>query len=200
MRYLKLLSISLAALFFTWSAFAQDDIIVNSDKDLNADFEEIETYYWSTHALNEETEFTLNDALMKSELREAINQEMDAKGYELSKENPDVILNFRVFEKPTDFKGYENVYMDENYWSSMELRKDMIGIKPLAEIRTTDNAREYNLKEGTLLVDFVSTNDHTLVWQGYVSGVMDDNFWNEGDADINRAVELIFDEYQFDAF
>jgi hypothetical protein len=79
------------------------------------------------------------------------------------------------------------------------MRKDIIGLVPEAEIRTSDNARTYQLKEGTLMVHLVDAESGELIWQGYASGILDNKNRIGEDDKVKEAVSLIFQTYDWRA-
>lgn len=52
----------------------------------------------------------------------------------------------------------------------------------------------YNLREGTLLIQLVDTKLSQIVWQGYASGMFDRKNLNK-EMQLKRAVGLVFDQY-----
>ena len=195
---MKNLSKILFSLLFLFSCTSSENIIVNSDKDLDTDFKQFKTFAWASHAANSDTDFFSKDKLLKEELRDAIMHEMKAKGYQYESNDPDLIVNFRVFDKDTEYIGYTGVYKDDEYWSPTEIRKEMIGLIPDAEVRNSDDKKVYYLKEGTILIDLLNAKTSQLVWTGYASGIYDGNPLQQSDLrKVDDAVAKIFEEYDY---
>lgn len=183
------------------TAFAQSgNVTVASDKSLTADFSQYETFDFARQIADDQIRvFFLDDALLKSKVKEAVNYELEARGYEQTSSNPDLIINFQVLDEPTEFTGYTGVYRDENYWTADEMRKDIIGLVPEEEIRSAENQKTYQLKEGTLMVHLVDAEAGELIWQGYASGIMDGEIIDGKEDKVEEAVSLIFQTYDWRA-
>ena len=161
----------------------QQDYLVQSDKALDANFENYSTYAFSTHAISEDVQFVLRDIELKHNIREAIKDEMEAKGYKLDMQNPDLLVNFRVFEEETELIGYQE---GTDYWTD-------------EEIRTADDRTTYQLEEGSLIIDLVDAESGVAVWRGYASGILEKNKFDRNERSIATAVDMIFDDYEYRA-
>jgi len=53
----------------------------------------------------------------------------------------------------------------------------------------------YVVEPGTLLISLVDRKKGSLVWQGFASGLIDNNTFIKDEGKIREAVNLIFDEY-----
>jgi hypothetical protein len=122
-------------------------------------------------------------------------------GYEHVEGNEaDLLVNFRILEGDTEMTGWVDNFADENYWGPMEMRKEAIGLEPSAEVKEPGDARTYQLDKGTLLIQMVDVDQGIQIWKGYASGVIKKtDAVDIEDGKIARAVELIFDEYNFSA-
>ena len=159
-------------------------IQVKSDKLLNQDFSNYKTFAFST-MIDSDLEpgvYFVNDLILKKRIREAVNAELMGLGYTLDRENPDLVVNFRVFEEPTTLKGFEGY--GESYWGATE------------QYRQISDQAFYDVEAGTLLISIVDRKSSQLIWQGFASGLIDDNKFKKEEATIREAVNLIFDEYE----
>jgi len=183
MRRIAVLSLITISSFLLFSC-SQDNYIVSSDRAPEEDLNKIDTYAWAKYADNNTTAtYTLNDMLLKTYLRGEIREELQGHGFEKSKYNPDVLVNFIVFEKPTKFTGYGVVQEDDFFYDYyFGFGEDMDLGKP----------RTYSFDEGTLLIQMVEKETGKMLWQGYASGIMDGDVFDRDDDNIEEAVELIF--------
>ena len=157
-------------------------ITVKSDRSLESDLSEFKTFYFSSQAdawLDEGVYF-MNDLHMKAVIRDAVKAEMMGLGYQLQSHEPDLIVNFRVFDKPVTLKGYEGY--GTSYWSDQRYRE------------ASDNA-SYEVEAGTLLLSMADRESGKVVWQGFASGLIQDNAFIKDEGKIREAVNLIFEEY-----
>jgi hypothetical protein len=161
----------------------QRDYVVQSDKSLDTNFDQYSTYNFSTHALSEDVQFVLRDLALKVNIREAIMDEMQAKGYTLGTINPDLLVNFRVFEGATEIVGYEE---ESGYWTD-------------EEVRSIEDRKTIQLDKGSLIIDLVDAESGTVVWTGYASGILEKDKFDRSEQSIATAVDMIFDDYEFRA-
>jgi hypothetical protein len=162
-------------------AWAQK-ITVKGDRELKVDFGGYKTFYWASQVdqkLDPDAYF-LNDIILKADIRDAVQHEMEGLGYKLSPSAPDLIVNFRVFDKAVRIKGYEGY--GPSYWNE-------------AEVRVPEDTTSYAVEPGTLLISLVDRVKGSLVWQGFASGLIDHNEFIKDDGKIKEAVNLIFKEY-----
>jgi hypothetical protein len=165
------------------ASFAQkQEIQVESDKALNQDFEKYKTFTFSS-MIDSDLEaglYFLGDLVFKSQLREAIQEEMMGLGYTMDRKNADLVVNFRVFEEPTTLKGFEGY--GRSYWGANNYRH-------------ISDQTSYDVKAGTLLVSILDRKNAQVLWQGFASGLIDDDKFVKDKATIREAVSLIMDEF-----
>lgn len=185
---------------FTLALAQSGNVTVSSDKSLTADFDKYKTFNFARQVSdNQIVVYFLEDAILKSNVTEAVQYELEARGYEQASSNPDLVINFQILDKPTEFTGYTGVYRDENYWGTTEMRKDAIGLTPEAEVRTADNQQTYQLEKGTLLIHIVDSDSGELIWQGYASGILNQKNPIGDDSGVKEAVSMIFQTYDWRA-
>lgn len=157
-------------------------ITVKSDRNLDQDFSEYKTFYWSSQAdaWLDEGMYFLNDLTMKSMIRDAVKSEMMGLGYEMQSENPDLILNFRVFDEPVTLRGYEGY--GTSYWGDERYRE-------------ADDTTSYNVEAGTLLISMADRESGKVVWQGFASGLIENDVFIKDEGKIREAVNLVFEEF-----
>lgn len=177
----RLLWIWLLSVCFIGAGNAQN-ITVNSDRSLDADFSKYKTFYWASQVDSwlDEGLYFLNDLTMKAIVRDAVKSELMGLGYEMQSGEPDLIVNFRVFEEPVTLKGYEGY--GTSYWGNERFR----------EISDTTS---YEVEAGTLIVSMADRESGSVVWQGFASGLIRDNAFVKDEGKIREAVNLIFEEY-----
>ncbi|PWE00879.1 DUF4136 domain-containing protein [Marinilabilia rubra] len=190
--------------FFIGLMNVQGQVTVATDKNLEAaDFNEYKTFTFADHIEDaSDNSFFWDSELLKIVAREEIKDELEALGYNyINSPEADFLINFRFFEKETEFTGWTDNYADEHYWGSMEMRKKSIGLTPSPEVREAGDAETYHLDKGSLLIQFADLKKNITVWQGYSSGIIEDTSILDPEKDrIDTAVEMIFDEYNFSAY
>lgn len=167
------------------SACTQSEYMVRSDHAPDIDFENYETYYFASRAMSPNTDDFINDADLKTEIRENIKYEMTAKGYDHTENDPDLLINFRIFEDEVEIVGYTQEEI-EQYWGT----QDIIDI---------DNMKTYNLDPGTLMIDIMDNETKQLIWTGYASGIIEDDAFDKSEEALAAAVSKIFADYDYRA-
>lgn len=161
----------------------QRDYIVQSDRapDIeDIDFENYSTYSFSSHALSEDAQFVLRDIALKNTIREEISSDLQAKGFTLDPRNPDLLVNFRVFEEATTMPTYEE---EAVYWQN-------------DEVREMDRAT-VNLEKGSLIIHLVDAESNEVVWKGFASGILEQDKFDRDRQSIAVAVDMILDRYPY---
>ena len=177
----KLIWICLISMGSVGAARAQA-ITVKSDRAPDTDFTGYKTFYWASQVDSwlDDGMYFLNDLTMKAMIRDAVKGELMGLGYQMQSFEPDLIVNFRVFEKPVTLRGYDG--NSTSYWGDERYR----------EISDTAS---YEVEAGTLLVSIADRESGNVVWQGFASGLIRDDAFVKDEGKIREAVNLIFEEY-----
>lgn len=201
MKQFKKIFVLLLALVTT--PLLAQDYTVASDKDLSAPFDNYKTYAWANQVrTSKNLAYVINDAILGSRIKEAVGYELAAHNYAQNSEDPDILVNYRVFEKPVEMTGYEGYFHDADYWGTNEVKNGALGLLPRTQLTTvtslnTEDGTEYYFDKGTLLIQIVDAKKGVVVWQGYASGLMDGNVFDKERDHVAQAVNLIFDRYDF---
>jgi hypothetical protein len=194
-KRMTLLWLSLIAIPVLMSSCARD-YTVTSDKDLSAPFDTYKTYAWAKHIRTANSlAYVVNDAILKKRIQDAVAHELNARRINQSSSSPDLLVNYRVFDKPVEMTGYEGYFHDAEYWGTDEVRNNALGLIPRNTASTTgvnDRGTKYYFDKGTLLVQLVDAEKGVVVWQGYASGLMDGNVFDKDEEHIAQAVNLIW--------
>lgn len=200
MKLFKILSFVILAAFI--SSCAKDSTLVGTDKNLEvAEFDTYKSFTFASHVEDvDNNRFFWDSELMKMAVKQEVRQEMEALGYVYKEDDADLLLNFRVFEEPVQITGFVDNVADENYWGPNEIKMEANGLEPSAEVREPGDARTYNLDKGSIFVQMVDTKKSALIWQGYASGIVENaSILDDDEQKIAEAVEMIFEEYNFEA-
>jgi hypothetical protein len=171
--------ILLLLFLFSVLTMRAQEITVRSFKADNVDFREYRTYFWAAQVDKQPDDdgYFLGDLFLKADIRDAVHEELESRGYNLDERNPDLLVNFRVFSTATSLRGLEGY--GTSYWNKREIFSIHSG------------ADEIKVEAGTLIISLLDKRDSRLVWQGLAAGL--DDLKNEGK--IREAVMNVFQEY-----
>ena len=166
----KYLIIFIIAGLFIFAGCAS--MTVMTDFDEQADFNSYRTFGFLPQKERPDARSPLNNRFLRLRVEDAIQNEMEAKG-------------FRFVDKgKADIRIAYHVSMRD------KVRVDHYGYHPWRGPRHTEVTR---YKQGTLIIDFVDTDEKVMVWRGWASGVI--NSPQEAEEHVKKAVKRIIDKY-----
>jgi hypothetical protein len=171
------------SLVFAAALVHAQSITVRSETADNTDFGKFKTFSWASQVSNELDPglYFLNDLVLKAQVREAVKAELMGRGYNESETDGDMVVNFRVFDKATTLKDMQAYGSD--YWGDTSY--GMID----------NDAANVAVDAGTLLVSLADRKDGKVVWQGFASGLINNDQFVKDEVKIREAVKMIFDDY-----
>jgi hypothetical protein len=213
-KYLNFLALICAVLFSAGCADRQARTVVGQQTAApGVDFQEYRTYSWATQVVDADgAVFFLNDLLLKGEIMNAVAHEMNARGYQYLEHDPDLIVNFRVFDEPVEIRNMED--MGADFWAPNEFRRENTGVNrgvtgltgsgtssvpnPQGDVGVL-REQPHQLEAGSIFVQMADKGTGQVVWQGFASGLTDGTSFSKNEGRINAAVSKIFDEYPHEA-
>lgn len=114
-------------------------------------------------------------------IQNSIISRMKFLGYKES-DKPHLIISFRMFADSLFFNGYQQPEIED--WASSQ--KEDLNYDP----------QKFNLKSGTLLIQFYDRRQNRAVWQGYATTLYGSIDFNN-DRHLRNAVISILDKYRF---
>lgn len=161
------------------------NVTIDADKKLNTDFSKYKTYTWASQVDNKLDPgfYFLNDLELKDRIRQAVAFEMDGRGYKFQRDSPDLIVNFRVFDKPAKIEGYDGY--GTTYFGN--------------ELREPEDMKTIDAKAGSIIVNLIDRKTGQSVWRGLASGLTNENGFDRDHNKIKEAMNLIFEKYEYRA-
>lgn len=175
---MKYLSILFTLLFATTTVFAQDNDVIMKERP-GADYESYESYAFGNNFIDiEDNQWYSFGTLNSKMVQNAVVHEFDTYGYELKTDNPDLLINYMIFDKEYNDKyGY---YKDP-YTVDQNVGEENI----LAE-----------LENGSLVLSIVDPDNGKSVWVGYVPKAIDsDDNLRQQQIDVRSAVDDVLESY-----
>ena len=148
---------------------------VEYDYRYHGKFKNYKTYSFINH--------TIEDKTMSSEvIRGAIEDRMGLQGYRLKETKPNLLVSYKIYYDSLNFRGYEQPEIEK--WVKYQ------------SVEEEYDPRQYNLRKGTLLIQFYDRKQERAIWQGYATGVYG-NIYFDNERQLRIAVRSILDRYQF---
>lgn len=164
---------------------------IRSNEDPNTNFAQYKTYDFVPELAGDDFGY---QSFLVQYLKNAINREMQARGYQLSPDNPELLVNFYVNTKekirsttttaPTMAGGYYGY------------RRGAYGAWGGA-YGTETTVTQYT--EGTLSIDLVDAARKQLVWEGVAVGRIRQSALDDLEGAANRVVPQIFEQFPHQA-
>ena len=124
----------------------------------------------------------LDSSMMNMVIEKSIISRMRFLGYKQSEHRPHLIIGFKMFTDSLKFNGYNQPDIEE--W--VKSQNDNLAY----------DQRKFNLKSGTLLIQFYDRRQNRSIWQGYATTVYGGiDFRNN--RHLKNAVISILDKYRF---
>ncbi|QMW03483.1 DUF4136 domain-containing protein [Spirosoma foliorum] len=170
-----------AAFALATSLTQAQNVTVDSELRPNIDFSHFKSYAWAVQPTSKQD--AGNALALKAQMRDAVANAMDGRGYTFNRQSPDLIVNFRVLDQPTTLKGYTEgtSYFNTNDVQSLGKEKDIV------------------VQAGTILVNLVDAKTDEAIWQGIASGLITANNRDHQEGKIREAINLIFNKYPYRA-
>jgi len=115
-------------------------------------------------------------------IERAITRRLDLQGYKKKDIKPNLLVSYKIYFDSLNFRGYDQPDIEK--W----VKSQRLDIEY--------DQRNYELKKGTLLIQFFDRKQERAVWQGYATGVYG-NLYFDNERQLKVAVRSILDRYQF---
>lgn len=186
---LKTLVISM--MLFIFAGCASTGIKVATDAKTDADMREFETFNWVSDVgeipndqifIGPEGVLVFNNRSARSTIQEAIETELEARGFTRDIINPDMLASFAVIEQDGKLRTYTSEINSFLGVGPEEKGVEMVDVEP-----------------GTILVNFIDADTGVQVWQGFASEAFEESDVENENA-LEAKVNAIFDQFDFSAF
>ena len=178
-----------AACILLASCASQD---IRTDVDPTAHFSAYRTYAYMEPVATAQAGYT---SLVTERFKQAINQQLAAKGYALNNQSPDLLVNFHTVNKQKvdvlgapmmpaamlwggDYFGYRDGFYGgwPGYASDVDVMQYTVGV---------------------ISIDLIDAKKRQLVWQGVSSSLVKSNAQETSDQGIQTVVAAIFAKYPY---
>ena len=164
-------------LFIMSGCISEMRIYTDHDPDYNV--KSYKTFDWlqKTNIEHENNPLHYNE-LNDKRIKLAVEEQLKRKGYLLSADKPDLLVHYHIIVDDQSIVTTDPLgYFYTPYWTHLQ---------------TT--IRQY--REGTLIIDVMESNTNNLIWRGWASSPIDEEYTpNKIDGLIKKAVANIFKKF-----
>ena len=163
------------------------------EKDKNADFSKYQTYAWIDKAERKENKKNRKHDLTEINVRNAVNAELQKKGWSEVNTNPDVIINYELLVEKNEKEQQDPVYSQSYTRSYYNRRTGRVHTFYYPSQFIGYDSYSTTVKEGTVTITMIDSRTDKAVWQGWTTSELDGR--NISSREINRNVKTIFKKF-----
>ncbi|HMU09572.1 MAG TPA: DUF4136 domain-containing protein [Ferruginibacter sp.] len=163
------------------------------EKDKSADFSKYRTYAWVDKPDEKENKKNRRKELAETNIRHAVNEQLQKSGWKEVSSNPDVLVNYELLVERNQKQQQNAVYSDpftRSYYNRYSGR--MITYYYPSRFVGYDNYST-TVKEGTITITMIDNNTDKTVWQGWTTSEL--NSSRITSSEIDRNVRTIFKKF-----
>ncbi|MFT4834889.1 MAG: hypothetical protein ACI8WP_001652 [Flavobacteriaceae bacterium] len=172
--------------FSLFGCIAEREFVLESDYSYRGRFKKYSSFDFLN--LGDTVNYNgLSDGMIKHE----IERRLISQGYKRS-ENPSIYIAYKVFDSSLSFRGYDQIALenwDHLYGDRSENEDDWKNIEEANYV-----GRNYQMEKGTLLIEFIDSKTNGVIWQGYVSGLFNEQVHLS--KDVRYSVRSILNQYR----
>ena len=160
------------------------------EKDKNADFSKYRTYAWVDKPGEGGKHRT---DLTETNVRNAVNEELNKKGWKEARSKPDVLINYELVVEKNQVQQQDPVYSQSFTRSYFNRFTGRIHTFYYPSQFMGYDSYTTTVKEGTVTITMIDSRTDKTVWQGWTSSEL--NGRNITSREIDRNVKTIFKKF-----
>lgn len=163
------------------------------EKDQNADFTKYRTYSWVDKADEKESNKNRRADLTETNIRNAVNAELQKKGWVQTNSRPDVLLNYELVVEKNQVQQQDPVYSQSFTRSYYNRSTGRVHTFYYPSQFMGYDSYTTTVKEGTVTITMIDSRTDKTVWQGWTTSEL--NGRNITSREIDRNVKTIFKKF-----
>jgi len=163
------------------------------EKDKNADFTKYRTYSWVDKADDKALNKNRRADLTETNIRNAVNAELQKKGWVETNSRPDVLLNYELVVEKNQVQQQDPVYSQPFTRSYFNRATGRVHTFYYPSQFMGYDSYTTTVKEGTVTVTMIDSRTDKTVWQGWTTSEL--NGRNITSREIDRNVKTIFKKF-----
>jgi hypothetical protein len=128
-----------------------------------------------------------NNKRHKKTIKEAIETQLESRGFTEDTENPDMLVSVRVIDQEEQLRTF-------NRRTGSGMGQSYLGQGPMG-----GNAQMVEVEPGTILLNFMDAESGDIIWQGFASKALEEGDMRDEET-IKRKIGAIFDQFNFSNF
>lgn len=167
---------------------------VKTDEATNVDFSAFDTYAYLPGGDSSQYHTVPEEKVIRE-----VSQEMEARGYEIDNQNPDLLVLVKTMFEEEETLQREPLYTSYDYYApgfytagatSPVYYQNYTSIPAITPYGAA--IREIEYTEGTFVVDIIDASDNQIIWRGWSETPVDRGNLDES---IRAYIDNIFEEY-----
>ena len=163
------------------------------EKDKNADSSKYQTYSWIDKTESKGSNKNRRADLTESNIRNAVNVELQKKGWVESNSRPDVLLNYELVVEKNQVQQQDPVYSQSYTRSYFNRATGRVHTFYYPSQFLGYDSYTTTVKEGTVTITLIDSRTDRTVWQGWTTSEI--NRGNITSREIDRNVKTIFKKF-----
>lgn len=163
------------------------------EKDKNADFSKYRTYAWVDEAEAEGVKGKRRNDLTETNVRHAVDEELQKKGWQLSRSKPDVLINYELMVEKNQVQQQDPVYSQSFTRSYFNRYTGRIHTFYYPSQFMGYDSYTTTVKEGTVTITMIDSKTDKTVWQGWTTSAV--NGRDITSKEIDKNVKTIFKKF-----
>ena len=163
------------------------------EKDKNADFSKYQTYSWVDKPVVKQEKKNRRNDLTETNIRNAVNEQLQKKGWKETRSNPDVVINYELVVEKNQVQQQDPVY-SQSYTRSYYNRYTgrVHNFYYPSQFMGYDSYTT-TVKEGTVTITMIDSRTDKTVWQGWTTSEV--NGRDITSREIDKNVKTIFKKF-----
>lgn len=162
------------------------------EKDKNTDFSKYRTYSWVDKPGVKGKKARRND-LTEANIRNAVNEELQKKGWRESRSKPDVVINYELVVEKNQVQQQDPVYSQSYTRSYYNRYTGRVHSFYYPSQFMGYDSYTTTVKEGTVTITMIDSKTDKTVWQGWTTSEI--NSGNITSKEIDKNVKTIFKKF-----
>ncbi len=163
------------------------------EKDKNADFSKYQTYSWVDKDDLKSDKKSRKADFTETNIRNAVNAELQKKGWVESNSRPDVIINYELVVEKNQVQQQDPVYSQSYTRSYYNRYTGRVHSFYYPSQFMGYDSYTTTVKEGTVTITMIDSRTDKTVWQGWTTSEL--NPGNITSREIDRNVKTIFKKF-----